>query len=135
MRRLLVIASLLALGGCTDGALDATSPMAMVRQLASANTDDGCVAKALEWGDKDHDEALTGPEFVDLTLIAFDATLRFARERLADAEANTQKRPGPAAERILAHARDDVAKAEARRQRERPRRNEDPGEGAGEGTR
>ena len=23
------------------------------------------------------DEALTGPEFVDLTLIAFDATLRF----------------------------------------------------------
>ena len=53
MRRLLVIASLLALGGCTDGALDATSPMAMVRQLASANTDDDCVAKALEWGDKD----------------------------------------------------------------------------------
>lgn len=79
--------------GCTDADLTGVSPAQAMRQLASATDDDTCVAKALEWGDKDHDGVLTELEYTNLALIAFDYAMQAFRNQVAIARSHPKAYP------------------------------------------
>ncbi len=75
-----LLVTVFALAACEGFVPTASDPDRFIVEVASKLTDTDCVAKALEWGDQNHDGVLTRKEFIDLTLVAFDNT-RLSQER------------------------------------------------------